>query len=93
MSSAPHARARRGSVGEDAAVLLDDALSALREKDAENEVLSSALAATRKMLAANETETAKLRELTRAATNGGDDEKVKLIAALFNKLDQMATRY
>lgn len=68
-------------------------MAALREKTDENEVLSAALEATRKMLTNNEIETAKLREHIDRAVGGSEDDKLKLIATLFNKLDQMATRY
>jgi len=57
-------------------------------------VLGDALEATRRALTKSEREAAKLKEGLNTVLAGGDeDEKMKLIGMLFDKLDGMATRY
>ena len=66
----------------------------MRDKAEENQVLGDALEATRRALAKSERESAKLKEGLNTVLAGGDeDEKMKLIESLFDKLDGMATRY
>ena len=57
-------------------------------------MLGDALEATRRALTKSEREAAKLKEGLNTVLAGGDeDEKMKLIGMLFDKLDGMATRY